>query len=236
MSTDTTEKGLEAHISDYLVNNNGYALRDRKTYSNSNCLDEELLFQFLEATQPKALTKLKNYHKELYQQKIIKRLTDQIQSKGVIEVLRNGIVDGFTDTKLRLFYDKPVSNYNADANALYNANVFSAMRQVYFSPTDKKSLDILLFINGIPVISFELKNELTKQNVQHAIKQYKKDRDPNEELFRLGRLVVNFAVDTEEVWMCTQLKVENSYFLPFNKGNNNGAGNPLNGGIKTDYL
>jgi len=236
MSTDTTEKGLEAHISDCLVNNNGYALRDRKSYNNSNCLDEELLFQFLEATQPKALTKLKNYHKELYQQKIIKRLTDQIQSKGAIEVLRNGIVDGFTDTKLRLFYDKPVSNYNADANALYNANVFSAMRQVFFSPTDKKSLDLMLFINGIPVISFELKNELTKQNVQHAIKQYKKDRDPNEELFRLGRLVVNFAVDTEEVWMCTQLKGENSYFLPFNKGNNNGAGNPLNGGIKTDYL
>jgi len=236
MTTDTTEKGLEIHIADFLLNENGYCLRDSKNYNNSNCLDEELLFQFLEATQPKALTKLKNYHKELYQQKIIKRLTDQIQAKGVIEVLRNGIVDGFTDTKLRLFYDKPVSNYNADANALYNANVFSAMRQVFFSPTDKKSLDLMLFINGIPVISFELKNELTKQNVQHAIKQYKKDRDSNEELFRLGRLVVNFAVDTEEVWMCTQLKGENSYFLPFNKGNNNGAGNPLNGGIKTDYL
>ena len=85
-------------------------------------------------------------------------------------------------------------------------------------------------------LSFELKNELTKQNVSHAIKQYKTDRDPNEELFRLGRLLVNFAVDTEEVWMCTQLKGEKSFFLPFNKGNNNGAGNPLNDGIKTDYL
>ena len=236
MTTDTTEKGLEIHIADFLLNENGYLLRESKTYNNSNCLDEELLFQFLEATQSKALNKLKNYHKDLYQQKIVKRLNDQIQSKGVIEVLRNGIVDGFTDTKLRLFYDKPVSNYNADANTLYNANVFSAMRQVFFSPIDKKSLDLMLFINGIPVISFELKNELTKQNVQHAIKQYKKDRDPKEELFRLGRLVVNFAVDTEEVWMCTQLKGENSYFLPFNKGNNNGAGNPPNGGIKTDYL
>src|SRR5690606_36202674 len=110
------------------------------------------------------------------------------------------------------------------------------MRQVYFSPKDKKSLDLMIFINGIPVISFELKNELTKQNVQHAIKQYKNDRDPNEELFRLGRLMVNFAVDTEEVWMCTQLKKEKSYFLPFNKGYNNGAGNPPNDGIKTDYL
>jgi type I restriction enzyme R subunit len=95
---------------------------------------------------------------------------------------------------------------------------------------------MMIFINGIPVISFELKNELTKQNVQHAIKQYKEARDPNEELFRLGRLMVNFAVDTEEIWMCTQLKKEKSYFLPFNKGFNNGAGNPPNGGIKTDYL
>jgi len=110
------------------------------------------------------------------------------------------------------------------------------MRQVYFSPNDKKSLDMMIFINGIPVISFELKNELTKQNVQHAIKQYKEARDPNEELFRLGRLMVNFAVDTEEVWMCTQLKKEKSYFLPFNKGYKNSAGNPPNDGIKTDYL
>ena len=234
--TDTTEKGLEAHISQHLVEENKYLLRENKVYDNVSCLDNELLFQFLEATQPKAVAKLKAFHKDLYEQKIIKRLNDQIQAKGVIEVLRKGITDGFTDTKLNLFYDKPVSAYNADANALYQANLFSVMRQVYFSPNDKKSLDMMIFINGIPVISFELKNELTKQNVQHAIKQYKYDRDPNEELFRLGRLMVNFAVDTEEIWMCTQLKKEKSYFLPFNKGCNNGAGNPPKDGIKTDYL
>lgn len=234
--TDTTEKGLEAHISQHLVDENKYLLRENKVYDNVSCLDNELLFQFLEATQPKAVAKLKAFHKDLYEQKIIKRLNDQIQAKGVIEVLRKGITDGFTDTKLNLFYDKPVSAYNADANALYQANLFSVMRQVYFSPNDKKSLDMMIFINGIPVISFELKNELTKQNVQHAIKQYKLDRDPNEELFRLGRLMVNFAVDTEEIWMCTQLKKEKSYFLPFNKGYNNGAGNPPQDGIKTDYL
>jgi type I restriction enzyme R subunit len=234
--TDTTEKGLEAHISQYLVEENMYLLRENKAYNNVSCMDSALLFQFLEATQPKAVGKLKTYHKDLYEQKILKRLNDQIQAKGIIEVLRKGITDGFTDTKLHLFYDKPVSAYNTDANALYEANIFSVMRQVYFSPNDKKSLDMMIFINGIPVISFELKNELTKQNVQHAIKQYKEDRDPNEELFRLGRLMVNFAVDTEEVWMCTQLKNEKSYFLPFNKGYNNSAGNPPNNGIKTDYL
>lgn len=234
--TDTTEKGLEAHIAQFLVEENKYLLRENKAYNNISCVDNELLFQFLETTQPKAVAKLKTYHKDLYEQKIIKRLNDQIQAKGIIEVLRKGITDGFTDTKLHLFYDKPVSAYNADANALFQANLFSVMRQVYFSPNDNKSLDLMVFINGIPVISFELKNELTKQNVQHAIKQYKEARDPNEELFRLGRLMVNFAVDTEEIWMCTQLKNEKSYFLPFNKGYNNGGGNPPNGGIKTDYL
>lgn len=236
MSTDTTEKGLEAHITQYLVDENNYKLRDNKSYDNISCIDHDLLFQFLETTQPKAVAKLKTYHKDLYQQKVIKRLNDQIQAKGIIEVLRKGITDGFTDTKLKLFYDKPVSAYNLAATTLFQANIFSVMRQVYFSPANKKSLDMMIFINGIPVISFELKNELTKQNVQHAIKQYKTDRDPNEELFRLGRLIVNFAVDTEEVWMCTHLKKEKSYFLPFNKGNNNGAGNPPNDGIKTDYL
>lgn len=234
--TDTTEKGLEAHIAQYLVEENNYLLRENKVYDNVSCIDSELLFQFLEATQPKSVAKIKTYHKDLYEQKILKRLNDQIQAKGIIEVLRKGITDGFTDTKLMLFYDKPVSAYNTDANALYQANLFSVMRQVYFSPNDKKSLDMMIFINGIPVISFELKNELTKQNVQNAIRQYKEDRDPNEELFRLGRLMVNFAVDTEEIWMCTQLKKEKSYFLPFNKGYNNGAGNPPKDGIKTDYL
>lgn len=234
--TDTTEKGLESHITNFLVDTNSYTQRQSTNYNNVSCLDEDLLFQFLEATQPKAIEKLKRYHKDLYRQKIIKRLNDRIQAKGVIEVLRKGIVDGFTDTKLKLFYDKPVSAYNASASALYQANIFSVIRQVYYSTKNKNSLDMVVFINGLPVITFELKNELTKQNVKHAINQYKKDRNPNEELFRLGRLVVNFAVDTEEVWMCTQLKGEHSYFLPFNKGNNNGAGNPPNGGIKTDYL
>ncbi|MGJ1528080.1 type I restriction endonuclease subunit R [Sphingobacterium spiritivorum] len=234
--TDTTEKGLEAHISQFLVSDNGYVLRRNTLYDNVACLDKELLFQFLETTQPKAVAKLKAYHKELYEQKIVKRLNDQIQAKGVIEVLRKGITDGFTDTKLHLFYDRPVSGYNNKTEILYRDNQFSLMRQVYFSPNNTKSLDMIVFINGIPVISFELKNELTKQNVQHAIRQYKQDRDPNEELFRLGRLIVNFAADTEEVWMCTQLKREKSYFLPFNKGYNNGAGNLPNGAIKTDYL
>jgi type I restriction enzyme R subunit len=235
-TTNTKENGFEKHIVDYLIDSNNYLQRENTCYDNINCIDEDLMFQFFEETQAKALDKLKRYHKDLYKQKIVKRLNDQIKQKGVIEVLRKGIVDGFTDTKLRLFYDKPVSHYNQKANDLYQANIFSAMRQVYFSPQNKKSLDIITFINGLPIVSFELKNELTKQNVNHAIKQYKTDRDPNEEIFRFGRLVVNFAVDTEEVWMCTELKGQSSFFLPFNKGYKNGAGNPPKEGIRTDYL
>jgi type I restriction enzyme R subunit len=234
--TNTKENGLEEHITNYLVDKNGYILRDNKKYNNINCIDEDLLFQFLEETQSKPLDKLKRYHKELYKQKIVKRLNDQIKQKGVIEVLRKGIIDGFTDTKLRLLYDKPVSLYNQKTNNLYQANIFSVVRQVYFSPQNKKSLDLVTFINGLPIISFELKNELTHQTVKDAIKQYKTDRDPNEEIFRFGRLVVNFALDTEEVWMCTELKGQSSFFLPFNKGYQNGAGNPPKEGIKTDYL
>ena len=234
--TNTKENGFEKHIVDYLVGSNNYVQRENIHYDSVNCLDEGLLFQFLEKTQARALDKLKRFHQDLYKQKIVKRLNDQIKQKGVIEVLRKGIVDGFTDTKLRLFYDKPVSAYNQKANDLYQANIFSAMRQVYFSPKNKKSLDIVTFINGLPIISFELKNELTNQTVKDAIHQYKTDRDPNEEIFRFGRLVVNFAVDTEEVWMCTELKGQNSFFLPFNKGYNNGAGNPPKEGIRTDYL
>ncbi len=160
--TNTTEKGLEEHITQYLVDENLYIHRENTAYDNANCLDSELLFQFLEATQPKAVARLKQYHKELFKQKVIKRLNDQIQAKGIVEVLRKGITDGFTDTKLRLFYDKPVSGYNKAATVAYDANTFSVMRQVYFSPSNKKSLDVMTFINGIPIISFELKNELTK--------------------------------------------------------------------------
>src|SRR5690554_5933110 len=121
-TTNTKENGFEKHIVDYLNNSNGYIKRENSHYNSNNCLDETLLFKFLEQTQPKAVEKLKRYHKDLFRQKIIKRLNDQIKQKGVIDVLRKGIVDGFTDTKIQLFYDKPVSAYNAEALQKYQAN------------------------------------------------------------------------------------------------------------------
>ena len=246
MLTDTTEKGLEAHITQHLCLVNGFEERHYDLYKRSECVDEELLFKFLEDTQPKEVAKLKQSHDTNFRQRILYLVNRKIKDEtvvnekclgGIINLLRTDITDGNTGIKLKLFYDKPVSNLNTKDAELFEKNIFSVTRQVHFSTQSEKSLDLVISINGLPVITFELKNELTKQNVKDAIKQYKTTRDPKEELFRLARCLVHFAVDTEQVWMCTHLKGENSFFLPFNKGNNNGAGNPPNpSGMKTDYL
>jgi len=244
--TDTTEKGLEAHITQHLCLVNGFEERHFDQYNRSECVDEELLFKFLEETQPKEVAKLQTVHGTNYKQRILYLINRKIKDEtvvnekclgGLASLIRTEITDGNSGIKLKLFYDKPVSNLNNKDAELFNKNIFSVTRQVHFSTQSEKSLDLVISINGLPVITFELKNELTKQNVKDAIKQYKTTRDPKEDLFRLARCLVHFAVDTEQVWMCTHLKGENSFFLPFNKGNNNGAGNPTNpSGIKTDYL
>lgn len=246
MLTDTTEKGLEAHITQHLCLVNGFEERHFDHYNRSECVDEELLFKFLEDSQPKEVAKLQTVHGTNYKQRILYLINRKIKDEtvvnekclgGLVSLIRTEITDGNSGIKLKLFYDKPVSNLNNKDAELFNKNIFSVTRQVHFSTQSEKSLDLVISINGLPVITFELKNELTKQNVKDAIKQYKTTRDPKEELFRLARCLVHFAVDTEQVWMCTHLKGENSFFLPFNKGNNNGAGNPTNpSGIKTDYL
>jgi len=235
MKTDTTEKGLEAHITQHLCLVNAFEERHHSQYNRVDCVDDDLLFNFLQTTQEKEVMKLQTIHGSNYRSKVLYRLNNQINTFGIIEVLRKGITDN--NIKLKLFFDRPVSNLNEKDLALYNQNIFSVSRQVHYSNQNENSLDLAVFINGLPIITFELKNELTKQTVKDAIKQYKSSRDPKEELFRLGRCLVHFAVDTEQVWMATHLKGENTYFLPFNKGNNNGAGNPPNpNGIKTDYL
>lgn len=234
MTTDTTEKGLEQHITQHLCFINGFCEGHFSTYNRTECVDENLLFNFLQKTQEKEVKKLQAIHGRQFKSKLLYRLNNQIKSLGIIEVLRKGITDN--NVKLKLFYDKPVSSLNEKDLELYNQNIFSVTRQVHYSLLNENSLDMVVFINGLPVITFELKNELTKQTVKDAIQQYKTNRDPKEELFRFTRCLVHFAADTEQVWMTTHLKGDNTSFLPFNKGHNNGAGNPPNGGIKTDYL
>lgn len=246
MPTDTSEKGLEALITQNLCMLNDFEERHYSQYNRTEFVDEELLFKFLEETQPNEIAKLKTAHGETFRQKILYRINYKLKDQsvvkntclgGIINLLRSGITDGQTGIKLKLFYDKPVSSLNSNDSELYKKNIFSVTRQVHYSQQNENSLDLVIFINGLPVFIFELKNELTKQYVKDAIRQFKTTRDPKEELFRLARCLVYFAVDTDQVWMCTHLKGGTSYFIPFNKGFNNGAGNPPNpDGIKTDYL
>ena len=150
-------------------------------------------------------------------------------------MLRHGIKHGPHDVDL--FYGTP-SPGNPKAAQRFALNRFSVTRQLRYSRDDTAhALDLALFINGLPVATFELKNSLTKQTVEDAVEQYRRDRDPREKLFEFGRCMVHFAVDDAQVMFCTQLKGKASWFLPFNKGWNDGAGNPPNpGGLKTDYL
>ena len=158
-----------------------------------------------------------------------------IGKRGVIDVLRKGVKHG--PHELTLFYGMP-SPGNDKAAALYAQNRFSVTRQLQYSRDEtRRALDLCLFINGLPAATFELKNSLTKQTVEDAIEQYRRDRDPRERLFAFGRCVVHFAADDSEVRMCTELKGKASWFLPLNQGYHDGAGNPPNAdGLKTDYL
>lgn len=234
MITQTNEKSLEALIEASFLNQ-GYIKGFSPDYNKSLCIDEKLLFSFIENTQAEEFAKIKKRHGEHYQDLFCKRLFNQIQQNGIIEVLRKGITDG--DVKISLLYPIPSSNKNPQTLANYQKNIFSVTRQLYYSEHNNNSLDMAIFINGLPVITFELKNQWTNQTVEDAKKQYKEQRDPKEPIFNLARCLVHLAVDTDEVFMTTFLNGNNTAFLPFNKGYNNGKGNPPNpNGIKTDYL
>lgn len=240
MFANTSEAGLEALITHYLIHNNQYIPGNSQDYDKALCLDRVQLFTFLEATQADTLAKIPQ------PEKLLQRLSDQIRDKGIVEVLRKGIK--YQQHRLALYYPQPPNNLNAEAVQNYQANRFSVTRQVHFSQQHpNQSLDMVIFLNGLPLITFELKNNLTHQNVNHAKRQYREDRDPKEPLFRFARCLVHMAVDDQEVWMSTELRGSKTFFLPFNRGQgygkpiyeavNQGKGNPLNpDGLMTAYL
>ncbi|KMN72590.1 restriction endonuclease subunit R [Bacillus cereus] len=239
MAVDATEKGFETNIEDSLIEN-GYMKRtlegEGSQLFKQYGLDVEELFAFLEDTQAKQLRALEKSYGADYKQKMLNRICDQLRKQGIMECLRHGIKDrGVT---LKLIYNKPPTTMNQLMNDLYRKNKFTVSRQVFYSDKHKNSLDMVLFINGLPLIVMELKNPLTGQTVEHAMKQLKMDRDPREQLFKFNeRVVVYFAVDPDEVFMATELKKEKTYFLPFNKGNNGGKGNPtVYNNYRTHYL
>lgn len=234
MTTKTNEKSFEELIEESFLNQ-GYIKGFSSDYNKNFCIDEKLIFSFIENTQLEEFAKIKKRHGENYQELFCKRISNQIQKHGIIDILRKGIDDG--DIKIKLLYGLPTSNKNPQTLANYQKNIFSVTRQLYYSELNNNSLDMVVFINGLPVITFELKNQWTNQTVENAKKQYRQDRDPKELLFQKGTCLVHFAVDTDEVFMTTFLNGSNTAFLPFNKGYNNGKGNPPNkDGIKTDYL
>lgn len=234
-ATNTRESGLESLIVDWLVNQNGYEQGSNADYNLDYAIDETRLFRFLSATQPDEMEKLGVFKSDLKKAQFLNRLRGEIAKRGIIDVLRNGIKVYPAD--LVMFYLTP-SEKNIKAKALFEQNIFSVTRQLQYSKdATRLALDLCIFINGLPVITCELKNQLTKQNVDDAVYQYKTDRDPKELLFQFKRCMVHFAVDDARVKFCTKLDGKASWFLPFDKGYNDGAGNPPNpSGIMTDYL
>ncbi len=233
--TDTKEKGLETLIADYLVTKNHYELGSNNDYNRDFAVDETRLFRFLNDTQPDQMKKLRLEESENNKKKFLARISSEITGRGIVDVLRNGIHAYPAD--LIMFYVTPSEN-NIDARMLFEKNIFSVTRQLEYSQVNPRlAVDMCLFINGLPVITFELKNQLTNQNTLDAVHQYMKDRSPKELLFMFKRCMVHFAVDDNTIQFCTKLEEEDSNFLPFNKGNNDSAGNPVNPqGLKTSYL
>ena len=243
MTIDYSEKNFEEQIEEHLMYS-GYEKRNIKNNEKSRdlelfrkyAIDVEVLFRFLEDTQEKALNKLKKVYKDDYKTKILDRISKELHNRGMIDCIRHGVRD-YGET-LKLAYNKPASSMNYTTSQLYSKNIFTVSRQVYYSNDKNNSIDMMISLNGLPIVIMELKNQFTVQSVENSKKQFRDDRDPNELLFKFKeRAVVFLAVDTDEIYMTTKLNKNKTFFLPFNKGNEGGAGNPPNGeDFRTAYL
>lgn len=235
MPTNVKENSFESSIVSWLVQHNGYEQGSNADYNKEIAMDETRLFRFLNTTQADKMKQLRLENDPLEKEKFLQRLDQSLHTSGVIDLLRKGF--RYKHLVLDMFYVRP-SPGNETAAKLYAQNIFSVTRQLQYSRQNPLlALDVCLFLNGLPIATMELKNQLTKQNAADAVKQYKDERTPDEVLFGFKRCIVHFAVDDNEVRMCTELKGQKSWFLPFNKGYNDGAGNPPNpDGMKTDYL
>ena len=216
----------------------GYFKRKPEDYDRALCLLPRDVLDFILATQPKEWQKLAEHYGDQVKERFFRRLSSEIARRGVLHVLRNGIKDmGCT---FRLAYFRPASGLNEETLSLYMANFFAVVRQIRYSTKNENSIDLVLFLNGIPIFTAELKNLLSGQSVEDGIRQYKSDRDPREPLFAYGRCLAHFAVDPDLVYVTTRLAGPKTRFLPFNQGKNGGAGNPpvppTQSGYGTSYL
>ncbi len=234
--TNTKESGFEEFIENELVDNQGYLSRQNSNYDKALCMDTELVLEFIQKTQNESWAKLAEQYSDEVNEKFLARLDDEINSRGLLDVLRTGVSD--RGERFKLAYFKPENSRNPETLADYAGNILSIMRQVKYSAKNENSIDMVLFVNGLPLFTVELKNQFTGQNVINAISQYRTDRDQKEKLLSFKRCLTHFAMDTDQAYMTTRLEGLNTYFLPFNKGNKGSSGNPEapKGKYKTHYL
>ena len=256
MSMDVSEQRLEEEIVEVLTGRGeevwgrveeakplygdyeagGFEKKTSRDFDTEFCLIPEDAFRFVKETQSDQWERFKNYHGDKAEREFLDKLNLKISRHGTIEVLRNGFklpAGRFN----RMAYFKPANELNEDLVKKYESNIFSVVRQLQYREDSRQAPDLTIFLNGLPIFTVELKNPPTGQTVEDAKRQYKQDRDPREPLFSYNRCLAHFAVDTEEVYMTTELDGEDTQFLPFNKGYKKGAGNPPNpGGYRTDYF
>ncbi len=234
--TITTENTFETALVKTLIEQGDYTEGNSPDYSPELGMFKYEVIKFLQESQPKRWEKISAIHGADADNRVIQRLYKELDLRGSLDVLRNGFVD--YGVRFQMAFFQPASGLNPDAVDLYHKNNLKVYRQIYYSTKNKNSVDVLLSLNGIPVATLELKNQFTGQNVGNALKQYSTTRDNREILFAFKkRCLVHFAVDQDEVFMCTKLDGSKTYWLPFNKGANNGKGNPLNpDGYRTAYL
>ncbi len=233
-----TEKAFETAIEHCLTNGGGYGMGDKEAFDRERCVFPRDVLSFIQATQPGEWAYLAGLQKHRAGETLLEDLCRALNSdhEGCLSVLRHGFK--CFGKLFRVAYFAPASGMNPDTRELYAANQLTITRQLRYSPKHGNTLDVTLALNGIPLATVELKNPMTAQTWRHAVTQYKNDRDPADLIFQFKkRVLVHFAVDTDEVYMTTRLSGRNTRFLPFNKGCNGGTGNPENpGGYKTAYL
>jgi type I restriction enzyme R subunit len=236
MKSITTENTFETALVQSLVEQGGYTQGNAEDYSPELGMFKYDVIKFLQESQPKKWERISAIHGADTDNRIIQRLYKELDLRGSLDVLRKGFTD--YGVRFQMAFFQPASSLNPDAVDLYNKNSLKVYRQVYYSKKNRNSVDVVLAVNGIPVATLELKNQFTGQNVGNALKQYSTTRDNKELLFAFKkRTLVHFAVDQDEVFMTTKLDGSKTYWLPFNKGYNNGKGNPPNpNGYKTAYL
>ena len=225
-----TEKKFEDHIESHLISI-GYQTRPFSEYDRTLCLLRNDVINFIRTTQPENWGRLEEIHGVDVENKILGRISSEISKRGVIDVLRNEVVD--RGVYLKLCYFEPKSDLNPDHQKLYKSNQFIVVRQLHYSNQNENSIDTVLFLNGIPLITMELKNQLTGQNVFHSQNQYKNDRDPKEPLLQFKRCIVHFCVDNNKVSMTTRLAGSKTFFLPYNRDLENPV---VQNGYRTEYL